>query len=82
MKIFKLVIGIISILVFGAGIALSLVNSFISDDIRINAETISGGSIAVLAFSAVFLIAGIVSIATSKSKGGSIAAGIFYWLLP
>jgi hypothetical protein len=78
MKIFKLVIGIISILVFGIGISLSLVNGFLSDDIRISAETISGGSAVVMAFSAVFLIAGIITIAALKSKGGSIAAGVFY----
>ena len=68
MKIFKLVIGIISILVFGIGISLSLVNSFIRDDIRINEETIGGGSAVVLAFSAIFLIAGIISITTRKNK--------------
>ena len=78
MKIFKLVIGIISILVFGIGISLSLVNSFISDDIRINAETISADSAVVLAFSAVFLIAGFIGIATRKSKGCSTTAGVFY----
>jgi hypothetical protein len=78
MKIFKLVIGIISILVFGVGIALSLVNGFISDDIRITAKTISGGSAVVIAFSMMFLIAGIISIATLKSKSGGIIAGIFY----
>jgi hypothetical protein len=78
MKIFKLVIGIISILVFGIGISLSLVNSFISEDIRISAETISGGSAVVLVFSAMFLIAGIITIAALKSKGGSITAGVFY----
>ena len=32
----------------------------------------------VLAFSAVFLNAGIITIAAPKSKGGSIAAGVFY----
>jgi len=78
MKIFKLVIGIISILVFGIGISLSLAYSFTSDDIRINAETISAGSAVVLAFSAVFLIAGIIGIVTRKSKGGGITAGVFY----
>jgi hypothetical protein len=78
MKIFKLVIGIISVLVFGVGIALSLVNGFISDDIRITAKTINGGSAVVMAFSMMFLIAGIISIATLKSKSGGIIAGIFY----
>jgi len=78
MKIFKLVIGIISILVFGVGIALSLVNGFIRDDIRITAETLIGGSAMVLAFSALFLFAGIISISTLKSRGGGITAGVFY----
>jgi len=78
MKIFKLVVGIISILVFGIGISLSMVKGFMSDDIRITAEAISGGGAVVLAFSAVFLIAGIISIAALKSKGVSITAGVFY----
>jgi hypothetical protein len=78
MKIVKLVLGVISILVFGIGIILSLVNSFMSDDIRITTETINLGSILVLAFSAVFVIAGIIGIVTRKSKGGGITAGALY----
>jgi hypothetical protein len=78
MKIFKIVMGIISILMFGIGISLSLLNAFISNDIRITTDTLSGGSALVLAFSALFLIAGIISIAALKSKGGGITAGAFY----
>lgn len=78
MKTVKLVIGIISILVFGIGMLLSLVNGLMNDDIGINTETISGGIVVVLTVSAAFLIAGIIGIATRNSKGGGITAGVFY----
>lgn len=80
MKTVKFVIGISSILVFGIGIILSLVNGSMNNDIGITTETISGGIVAVLAVSAAFLIAGIIGIATRSSKGGSIIAGFFYLL--
>lgn len=80
MKTVKLVIGIISILVFGIGMLLSLVNGLMNDDIGITAETISGGIVVVLAVSAAFLIAGIIGITTRSSKGGGITAGFFYLL--
>ena len=78
MKAVKLVMGIFSILVFGIGMLLSLVNGLMNDDIGITAETISGGIVVVLAVSAAFLIAGIIGIATRSSKGGGITAGVFY----
>lgn len=78
MKTVKLVIGIMSILVFGIGMLLSLVNGLINDEIGITAETISRGMIVVLAASAAFSIAGIIGIMIRHSKGGGIIAGIFY----
>ena len=80
MKTVKLIIGMSSILVFGIGILLSLVNSLMNDDIGITSDTIGGGVIVVFAVSAAFLIAGIIGIATRSSKGGGITAGIFYLL--
>jgi hypothetical protein len=80
MKTVKLIIGIISILVFGVGMLLSLVNGLMNNDIGITSETISGGIVVVLTFSAAFLIAGIIGIATRSSRGGGITAGIFYLL--
>lgn len=74
MKTAKLVIGIISIVLFAIIIfqscATGMVNAIESND-----DT-SGGAGTILAFA--MLIAGIVGIAGRKSKGGSITAGAFY----
>lgn len=74
MKTTKLVLGIISIVLFflvsfqscAAGLGNTLTNS----------DEVSGTAGILLAFC--MLIAGIVGICTRKSKGGGIIAGIFY----
>lgn len=75
MKTTKLILGIISIVVFIVimfqSCAAGLYTSFNGD----TADTSSGGGI-VLSF--LILIGGIVGIATKNSKGGGIVAGIFY----
>ena len=74
MKTAKLVIGIISILLFFIimlqSCATGVVNAIESNDDS------SGSAGAMLAFS--MLIAGVVGISTRKSKGGGITAGVFY----
>ncbi len=75
MKTTKLVLGIISIVAFTVimfqSCAAGLVNA-----IESNTSDTSGGAGVFLAFA--MLIAGIVGITTRKSKGGGIAAGVFY----
>jgi hypothetical protein len=75
MKTAKLIIGIISIVFFiiimFQSCAVGVVNALES-----NAEDTSGGAGVLLAFA--MLIAGIVGVATRKSKGGGITAGVFY----
>ncbi len=75
MKTTKLVIGIISIVVFifimFQSFAVGVVNTLQS-----NTNDTSGGAGVFLAFA--MLIAGIIGIVTRKSKGGGMTAGIFY----
>lgn len=75
MKTVKLIIGIVSIILFIVIIfqscAVGLANAM-----EQNTEDTSGAAGVFLAFS--MLVAGIVGIATRKSKGGGIAAGVFY----
>ena len=75
MKTAKLVIGIISIVLFVVimfqSCAVGVVNA-----LKSNAEDTSGGAGMLIAFA--MLVAGIIGIAARKSKGGSITAGAFY----
>lgn len=75
MKTTKLILGIISIVLFVIiliqSMAAGLVNAF-SD----SAEDTSGAMGLFFAF--IFLIAGILAIVLRKSRGGSITAGVFY----
>jgi len=75
MKTAKLVIGIISIVLFiiimFQSCAVGVVNALES-----NSNDLSGSAGVILAFA--MLIAGIIGIAARKSKGAGITAGIFY----
>ena len=75
MKTAKLVIGIISIVLFAIimfqSCAVGMVNA-----IESNSDDASGGAGVFLAFA--MLIAGIIGVATRKSRGGGITAGVFY----
>ncbi|MDR0937496.1 MAG: hypothetical protein LBM98_12545 [Oscillospiraceae bacterium] len=75
MKTAKLIIGIISIVLFifimFQSCAVGVVNA-----IESNSDDLSGSAGVLLAFA--MLIAGIIGIAARKSKGGGITAGIFY----
>lgn len=75
MKNTKLILGIISIVLFiiitFQSCAVGVVNAIDS-----NTQDTSGGAGILLAFA--MLIAGIVGITTRSSKGGGITAGIFY----
>lgn len=77
MKTAKLVIGIISIVLFFViafqSCAVGIVNA-----VESNANDASGGAGMFLAFA--MLVAGIVGITTRKSRGGGITAGMFYLL--
>jgi hypothetical protein len=79
MKAAKLVIGSISLLVFGIGIALAVVNGISSNDVDVHAAT-TGTSVMVFAFSAAFAVGGIVVIARRNREGRDVTAGIPYWL--
>jgi len=76
-KIARLIIGIVSIVLFVIIIfqscATGVVNALESN------QTDTSGGVGVM-LSILILIAGIVGIATRKSKGGSITAGIFYFI--
>ena len=75
MKTAKLVIGIISIVLFiiimFQSCAVGVVNTLQS-----NSDDVSGSAGMLLAFA--MLIAGIIGITARKSKGGGITAGVFY----
>jgi hypothetical protein len=75
MKTAKLIIGIVSIVLFAIIIfqscAAGLVNA-----VSENTSDASGSAGALLGFS--MLIAGIIGVAARNTKGGSITAGIFY----
>lgn len=75
MKTAKLIIGIVSIVmcmvIMFQSCAVGLVNTLES-----NTSDTSGGAGVFVALA--FLIAGIVGIATRKSRGGGITAGVFY----
>ncbi|MCL2697676.1 MAG: hypothetical protein FWE74_06315 [Oscillospiraceae bacterium] len=77
MKNAKLIIGIISMVLFSVimfqSCAVGVVNA-----LEDNAEDTSGGAGSILAI--LILIAGIVGVVTRKSKGGGITAGVFYIL--
>ncbi|MDR0875822.1 MAG: hypothetical protein LBN12_06395 [Clostridiales Family XIII bacterium] len=75
MKTAKLIIGIVSIVVFVIVMFQSCATGVVNA-LESNATDASGGGGAVLGI--IMLIAGIVGIATRNSKGGGITAGIFY----
>jgi hypothetical protein len=77
--IVRLIIGIFSVLAFGIGIALAIVNGMLSNEIEIDALG-AGSSAAMLAFSAAFAAAGIVGIARRNHQGSDVIAGVLYWL--
>lgn len=77
--IVRLIIGIVSVLAFGIGIALAIVNGMLSNEIEIDALG-AGSSAAMLAFSAAFAAAGIVGIARRNRQGSDVIAGVLYWL--
>lgn len=77
--IVRLIIGIVSVLAFGIGIALAIVNGMLSNEIEIDALG-AGSSAAMLAFSAAFAAAGIVGIARHNRRGSDVIAGVLYWL--
>lgn len=76
MKTTKLIIGIISIVLFFL-VTFQSCAAGLGNALTDNGET-SGGFGIMLAFC--MLIAGIVGVCTRKSKGGGIVAGIFYLL--
>ena len=76
MKTAKLVIGIISMVLFVL-VAFQSCAAGLGNALADNGE-VSGTSGMLLAFC--MLIAGIVGVATRKSKGGGIVAGVFYLL--
>lgn len=75
MKTAKLIIGIISVVLFGIILFQSCVVG-IGDALLEEEEELGGSAGIVLAFC--MLIAGIVGIAARKTLGGSITAGVFY----
>jgi len=77
MKTAKLIIGIISIVLFMIIIFQSCATGVVNA-LENNNEDISGSAGLLLAIA--MLIAGIVGIAARESKGGSITAGVFYVL--
>ena len=78
MKTAKLVIGIISMVLFVL-VAFQSCAAGLGNALADNGE-VSGTSGMLLAFC--MLIAGIVGVATRKSKGGGIVAGVFYLVCP
>jgi hypothetical protein len=79
MKAAKLAIGSLSILVFGIGTALAVVNGISSNEVDVTAVTMRT-SVMVLSFSAAFAIGGIVVITRRNREGRDLTAGILYWL--
>jgi len=75
MKTVKLIIGIISIVLFIIIIFQSCASGVVNV-IDGNTEDASAGAGMFLGFT--MLVAGIVGLATRKSKGGGITAGVFY----
>lgn len=80
MKTVRLIIGSFTILIFGIGIIVAVVNGIISNDIKISAESISGSGAMVLAFNVLLTFAGILGIASWRKGSGSIATGALYIL--
>lgn len=77
--IVRLIIGSLSVLAFGIGIALAIVNGMLSNEIEIDALG-AGSSAAMLAFSAAFAAAGVVGIARRNRQGRDVITGVLYWL--
>ena len=75
MRTAKLIIGIVSIVLF-AFIVFQSCATGLANAMNRNSEDMSGTAGVILAFA--MLIAGIVGIATRNSKGGGITAAIFY----
>ena len=75
MKTAKLIVGIVSIVIFGIIIFQSCAVG-LGNAMQGNAKDTSGAGGMILAF--LVLIGGIVGITTKESKGGSITAGLFY----
>ena len=76
MKTAKLIVGIISLVLFGIIVFQSCATGVVN--VIEGSDDVSGSAGMLLAFS--MLTAGIVGIATRKSKGGGIVAGSFYLL--
>lgn len=76
MKTAKLIIGIISIVLFFIIMLQSCATGFVN---AVESNNDSGGSAGLLV-AILMLVAGIVGIVTRKSKGGGITAGVFYIL--
>jgi hypothetical protein len=75
MKTAKLVIGIVSIVLFLVIMFQSCAVGFVNA-VEQNETDASGGAGVFVAL--IFLIAGVVGISTRKSKGGGITVGVFY----
>jgi hypothetical protein len=75
MKIAKLIIGIVSIVLFIIIMFQSCATG-VANTMQSNAQDTSGSAGALLAFA--MLIAGIIGIVTRKSKAGGITSGVFY----
>jgi hypothetical protein len=75
MKTAKLVIGIISIVLFMVIMFQSCAVG-VANVLQSNTDDMSGSAGVILAFA--MLIAGIIGIAARKSKGGGITSGLFY----
>ena len=76
MKTAKLIAGIISIVVFGIIVVQSCATGVVN--VIEGNDDVSGSAGVLLALA--MLIGGIVGLATRKSKGGGITAGVFYLL--
>lgn len=79
MKAARIVIGSISILVFGIGVATAVLNGLANDEVAVNAETVRR-SVLPIAFCAAFAGAGLASIAGRNRPGADVTAAGFYWL--
>jgi hypothetical protein len=79
MKAARIVIGSISILVFGIGVAMAVVNGLATDEVVLNPERM-GTSALPIAFCTAFVGAGFASIARRNRPGGNVAVAASYWL--
>jgi hypothetical protein len=79
MKAVRIIIGSISILVFGIGVVIALSHGLATDEVALNAGMMRT-SVVPIAFCAAFAGAGFTSIAGRNRPGGNVALAASYWL--